>query len=62
MTVYFTINNGEILTATQEERFSRKKHDSSFPLILLNMCLREKLNLNDVDYVIFTKSVHLKDY
>ena len=30
------IANGEIVAAAQEERFSRKKHDSNFPKLLLS--------------------------
>ncbi len=32
-------DNGEILGAVQEERFTRKKHDSRFPLCSLNYCI-----------------------
>jgi len=32
--------NGEIIAAAQEERFTRKKNDSSFPLNAINYCLR----------------------
>lgn len=31
--------NGEIIAAAQEERFTRKKHDSSFPSHALQFCL-----------------------
>ena len=30
------LRGGKILSAVQEERFTRKKHDSSFPKIQLN--------------------------
>ena len=33
------IENGEIICAAQEERFSRTKHDSSFPIHSLKFCL-----------------------
>ncbi len=48
------IDNGKILSAVQEERFSRKKHDSRFPINAIDYCLRaNNLNLNDVDYVVY---------
>ena len=34
------IVNGEIVAAAQEERFSRKKHDASFPEESISFCLR----------------------
>ncbi|HET7033291.1 MAG TPA: carbamoyltransferase N-terminal domain-containing protein, partial [Casimicrobiaceae bacterium] len=33
--------DGEIVAAAQEERFTRKKHDSSFPRHALDYCLAE---------------------
>ena len=33
-------NEGEILAAAQEERFSRIKHDSNFPFNALDYCLK----------------------
>jgi carbamoyltransferase len=46
--------DGEIVAAVQEERFSRKKHDSSFPNQAVEYCLREaKLSAADLDYVGF---------
>ena len=35
------IKNGEIIAAAQEERFTRIKHDSSFPKNAINYCLKE---------------------
>jgi carbamoyltransferase len=35
------LNNGDIIAAAQEERFTRIKHDSSFPRNSINYCLRE---------------------
>ena len=35
------VRDGEILAAAQEERFSRKKHDSRFPRHAINYCLGE---------------------
>ena len=33
------IQDGEILCAAQEERFTRKKNDSSFPMSAIHFCL-----------------------
>ena len=48
------IENGEIIYASQEERFSRIKHDSSFPdKALKNLLETCNLNLIDIDYCCF---------
>lgn len=48
------IDNGEIVAAAQEERFSRKKGDSSFPSMAVNYCLREAaIGIDDVDQIVF---------
>lgn len=53
--------DGKIIAAAQEERFTRKKHDSSFPEYALAYCLKEgKLELNDIDYVAFYDKPFLK--
>lgn len=45
------ISEGTIKNAVSEERFSRKKNDSSFPLKALNWILKEnKLDKSDIDY------------
>jgi len=36
------LKNGEIVSAAQEERFSRKKHDDSFPVNAIKYCLKEE--------------------
>ena len=36
------LKNGEIVAAAQEERFSRKKHDSGFPTNAINYCLKSQ--------------------
>ena len=46
--------DGRIVAAAQEERFTRKKHDSGFPLNAIQFCLSEGgLSGKDVDYVVF---------
>ena len=48
------VRDGEIVAAAQEERFTRKKHDSGFPQAAIAYCLREGgIPLNAVDYVAF---------
>ena len=48
------IVDGEIIAAVQEERFTRKKHDPSFPINSISYCLIEgKLNASEIDYIVF---------
>ncbi len=48
------IQNGEIVAAAQEERFTRKKHDPGFPLEAVRYCLREgEISFGQVKYVVF---------
>ena len=48
------VEDGRIVAAAQEERFSRKKHDSRFPAHAVRYCLDEaRVPLTDVDYVVF---------
>ena len=55
------IENGEIVYASQEERFSRVKHDSSFPdKALKNLLKTCSLNLIDIDYFVFFEKPFLK--
>jgi carbamoyltransferase len=55
------IKDGEILSAAQEERFTRKKHDYNFPKNAINFCLNEAgLSANDLDYVAFYDKPFLK--
>ena len=53
--------NGDIVAAAQEERFSRKKHDSRYPFNAVNYVLSEgKLKLSEVDYIVFFEKPFLK--
>src|SRR5260221_9264912 len=46
--------DGEIASAAQEERFTRKKHDPAFPASAVQYCLREAGKTpDDVDYIVF---------
>jgi carbamoyltransferase len=53
--------DGEITAAAQEERFSRKKHDSRFPTNAVKFCLRQGgIELADLDQVVFYDKPFLK--
>jgi len=53
--------NGEIIAAAQEERFTRKKHDPSYPTNAINYCLSEAgMSINQVDYIAFYDKPFLK--
>ncbi len=55
------VRDGEIIAAAQEERFSRRKHDSDFPLNALAYCLETAdLSLSEVDLVTFYDKPFLK--
>tara|TARA_B100000963_G_C22628365_1_gene673565 strand:+ start:1762 stop:3597 length:1836 start_codon:yes stop_codon:yes gene_type:complete len=55
------IKNGSIIGAAQEERFSRKKHDPSFPLNAINFVLKEgNIKLSQVDHIVFFEKPFLK--
>ena len=55
------IIDGEIIAAAQEERFSRIKHDESFPVNSINYVLGEsKLELHQVDHIVFFEKPFLK--
>jgi carbamoyltransferase len=48
------IQDGVLVAATEEERFTRKKHDSSFPTHSINFCLKQAgITADDLDYVVF---------
>ena len=55
------IDGGRIVAAAQEERFTRKKHDSGFPARAIQYCLDEAgVAMADVDYVAFYDKPFLK--
>ena len=50
------VQDGEIISAAQEERFTRKKHDPSFPKQAIHYCLQDSgLKGEDLDFVAFVK-------
>lgn len=55
------IQNGKIIAAAQEERFTRKKHDESFPLNAVQFCLNYAgCNINELDAIAFYDKPLLK--
>jgi carbamoyltransferase len=53
--------DGDIVAAAQEERFTRRKHDPSFPSNAVAYCLEEAgLTPKDLDYVVFYDKPLLK--
>jgi len=48
------VKDGEIIAASQEERFTRKKHDNSIPYNAINYCLREAcMKMSQLDCVVY---------
>ena len=55
------IEDGHLASAAQEERFTRKKHDSGFPEKAVQFCLdRAGIKMADIDYVAFYDKPFLK--
>ena len=55
------LKDGEIVAAAQEERFTRKKHDSSFPHNAIKYCLKEAdITASQIDNVVFYEKPFLK--
>jgi len=55
------IIDGKIISAAQEERFSRKKHDSSYPFNAVKYILKNSnLNISDLDHIVFFEKPFLK--
>ena len=55
------VRDGEIVAAAQEERFTRKKHDSAFPVQAIAYCLAEGgITPEQVDHIVFYDKPFLK--
>jgi carbamoyltransferase len=53
--------DGEVIAAAQEERFTRKKHDPSFPRNAISYCLSEgRITAKSIDYIVFYDKPFLK--
>lgn len=55
------IVNGKILSAVEQERFSRIKHDNAFPYDAIDFCLKNSnLKISDIDYIAYYEKPLLK--
>jgi len=55
------VEDGRIVAAAQEERFTRKKQDAGFPALAMHYCLDEAgVALSDVDFIAFYDKPFLK--
>ena len=55
------IEDGKIIAAAQEERFTRKKHDSGYPFFSIEFVLNySKIKLSNVDHIVFFEKPFLK--
>ena len=55
------LKDGEIVAAAAEERFTRKKHDVSFPVNAVNYCLESQgIKIDDIDHIGFYEKPLLK--
>jgi carbamoyltransferase len=55
------VDDGRIMAAAQEERFSRRKHDARFPRHAVEYCLREgAITLDQLDHIVFYDKPFLK--
>ncbi len=55
------VHNGEVIAAAQEERFTRLKHDASFPVNAIKFCLEfAQINLEQIELVAFYEKPLLK--
>ena len=55
------LNDGKVISAVEEERFSRKKFDDEFPELAIDFCLKEAgISSNQLDYVAFYDKPVLK--
>ncbi|MBV9865012.1 MAG: carbamoyltransferase [Abitibacteriaceae bacterium] len=55
------IEDGVLIAAAEEERFSRRKHDYNFPTLAIDFCLRQRgISAEDLDYVVFFEKPLLK--
>ena len=55
------LKDGDIVAAAQEERFTRKKHDASFPHHSINYCLKQAgISANQVTNIVFYEKPFVK--
>ncbi len=54
-------DDGQLVAAAEEERFTRKKHDYDFPVHAIDFCLRAGgIRSDDLDFVVFFEKPFLK--
>ena len=55
------LKDGKIVAAVEEERFTRKKHDVSFPINSIDYCLKSQgISIKDIDFIGFYEKPFLK--
>ena len=55
------LKGGEIIAAAQEERFTRVKHDATFPINAINYCLNEaRISASEISHVVFYEKPFIK--
>jgi carbamoyltransferase len=55
------VEDGRVVAAAQEERFTRKRHDAGFPAEAIRYCLRAgKVDLDEVDHIVFFEKPLIK--
>ena len=55
------LKDGKIVAAAQEERFTRKKHDTQFPINAIKYCLKsQNISIDDINYIGFYEKPLLK--
>jgi len=55
------VQDGKLVAAAEEERFSRKKHDSGFPTLAIEFVLKVGgITMHDVDFVVFYEKPFVK--
>jgi carbamoyltransferase len=54
-------DDGRLIAAAQEERYTRKKHDSAFPTNAVRYCLEAgNIGLGDIDHVVYYEKPFIK--
>src|SRR3990167_6879285 len=55
------IMDGKIIACVQEERFTRKKHDASFPMNAIEFCCKQgEIDYSQIDFIVFYDKPFLK--
>lgn len=55
------IKDGTVISAAEEERFTRVKHDNSFPYLAIKFCLNDLgISIEDIDYIAYYEKPLLK--